>query len=1205
MSKRWLNTLLTAAGLGLLATPALAQLAEWTGTSSSDWFTASNWSPAGVPAANANVLIDTLLPNLALINGAASANLGAIQVGQTGNASLEVINGGVLSNTEIAVIGTDAGSSGAVTVSGAGSAWTISDNLIIGWAGTGRLNLGAGATLTNNNARIGNDASGRGEIAVDASAWTVNGNLFVAHAGLGELALDNGATLETSAQSFIGYGTGSMGSLRVRGGSSWIAAGADEVFVGRSGDGELRVESGASVSVPAISLGVFSGGEGTLSVNDGSLLATGSGEVRVGVNSEGELQLLAGGTVSGSLGVIGDLPTGVGQARVSGAGSIWSSTGSLVAGLSGSGSLRIENGGTVLSNAGGIASLAGSSGSVVVSGPGSSWIMDSSLGIGAGGEGELLIENGATVNQGAGIIGWNPGGLGAVEVRGSGSQWNLGLLRVGDAGSGTLFIDADAQVNTSDNVIIANQAGSAGNVLVNGSLNANPGVVVNENGALSGDGEIAGFVIVQDGGILAPKNESSALDITGNLALNPGSVLEFELGTPGVVGGGVNDLVTVGGQLILDGILNVTDIGGFGDGVYTLLTYSGSLINNGLSIGSLPGGVAATIDTSVAGEVRLIVGVSGPFTWIGGVSNDWFTAANWSPMAVPGIGDIAQLDNVIPNSTVIDGPVDANTGILRIGTSNQGELIVRNGANLNSTDSSIASFFGASGSARVTGPGSRWASSIILTVGANGPGSLHIDAGGIVRALRSSVGTNTGSAGDVTINGDASQWLVDGELLVGRFGSGSVLIENNALLESQNVSIAFGNDSSGVVVVDGADSRWNNNDEMIVGEAGNNAELIIRNGGRVDNRGNAAIGGEAGNTGALVLEDAGSVLNNDLDLFVGFEGDGLLDIGTGSSVNVGGSTTVALAPGSSGELRVNGSFASESGLIVREGGVLSGDGSVQAATQVRGGRIAPGSSAGTLDISGPLDLDDASVLSFELDAPGVAGGGVNDLINVGGDLILAGTLEVTNLGGMAAGSYTLLTYIGTLTDNTLSIGALPAGFAGTISSATPGQIQLLIESAAAPVLSLEPSVLAFGDTEIGSTAGPLLATLSNTGDADLIISGGTAPAAPFIIDGAASTCASPPFTLTPGASCLLAGVFSPTAIGPVAGTLLIESNAASSPDSLSLSGTGIERPEESIDAIPVPALGWPGLLVLLLTLLSAGLVKARQEQRGRADHAFN
>ncbi|WP_292330060.1 hypothetical protein, partial [Mesorhizobium sp.] len=89
--------------------------------------------------------------------------------------------------------------------------------------------------------------------------------------------------------------------------------------------------------------------------------------------------------------------------------------------------------------------------------------------------------------------------------------------------------------------------------------------------------------------------------------LNASAKLDYELGTPGTVGSGVNDLIVVNGDLTLDGTLNITDVGGFGPGVYRLMNYGGALTDNGLEFGTTP--VSASdlfIQTSIAGEVNLI-----------------------------------------------------------------------------------------------------------------------------------------------------------------------------------------------------------------------------------------------------------------------------------------------------------------------------------------------------------------------------------------------------------------------------------------------------------------------------------------------------------------------------------------------------------------------------------------------------------------------
>ena len=63
------------------------------------------------------------------------------------------------------------------------------------------------------------------------------------------------------------------------------------------------------------------------------------------------------------------------------------------------------------------------------------------------------------------------------------------------------------------------------------------------------------------------------------------------------------------GNLTLDGILNVEDLGGFGAGVYRIFDYGGVLTNNSMDIGSTPAGVLASalsIQTAIAGEVNLV-----------------------------------------------------------------------------------------------------------------------------------------------------------------------------------------------------------------------------------------------------------------------------------------------------------------------------------------------------------------------------------------------------------------------------------------------------------------------------------------------------------------------------------------------------------------------------------------------------------------------
>ena len=113
-------------------------------------------------------------------------------------------------------------------------------------------------------------------------------------------------------------------------------------------------------------------------------------------------------------------------------------------------------------------------------------------------------------------------------------------------------------------------------------------------------------VFVASGGTIAPGRSIGTLR-ADNLTLADNAVLEFELSTPGTIGGGVNDLIEGVRNLTLDGVLNITDGVGFAAGTYRLINYSQDLVDNGLVIGTAPAGFSYSIDTATEGEVTLVV----------------------------------------------------------------------------------------------------------------------------------------------------------------------------------------------------------------------------------------------------------------------------------------------------------------------------------------------------------------------------------------------------------------------------------------------------------------------------------------------------------------------------------------------------------------------------------------------------------------------
>ena len=87
----------------------------------------------------------------------------------------------------------------------------------------------------------------------------------------------------------------------------------------------------------------------------------------------------------------------------------------------------------------------------------------------------------------------------------------------------------------------------------------------------------------------------------GNASFGAGSKTLLALGTN-------SSPIVVSNNLSLAGTLNIADSGGFFSNTsYTLFTYGGTLVNNGITVGSTPSNATCTIDTSVAGLVKLSV----------------------------------------------------------------------------------------------------------------------------------------------------------------------------------------------------------------------------------------------------------------------------------------------------------------------------------------------------------------------------------------------------------------------------------------------------------------------------------------------------------------------------------------------------------------------------------------------------------------------
>ncbi|QSW26058.1 hypothetical protein J0664_15495 [Rhizobium leguminosarum] len=140
-----------------------AQAADWTGTTSSDWTNASNWSGGVVPGVGTTVNISTAgapgnTPVVFGVTGPANATVGVITVGQGGAVPgiLTIQNGSTLTSSSTSRLGGAAFTTGIATVTGPGSQWNITGtSFYIGFLGAGTLNIENGGLVNTGNTVLG------------------------------------------------------------------------------------------------------------------------------------------------------------------------------------------------------------------------------------------------------------------------------------------------------------------------------------------------------------------------------------------------------------------------------------------------------------------------------------------------------------------------------------------------------------------------------------------------------------------------------------------------------------------------------------------------------------------------------------------------------------------------------------------------------------------------------------------------------------------------------------------------------------------------------------------------------------------------------------------------------------------------------------------------------------------------------------------
>ena len=565
-----------------------------------------------------NATITTNSGGLTLFENSSTGGLATLVTNAGGTVDISGLSTGFTGMTagSIAGAGTYALGSSPLTVGGNNTSTTVSgkieDGGTFGGSGGALIKVGTGSlTLTGTNTYSGGTGFDEGTVAVNSDsnlgtgALTFNGGTLEALATGGGIVSSKAVTLDSGGGTFLAdLGTVSNLSGAISGGGALILNGAGTLIL-----------SGANIY------------NGATDVESGTLQAGST----TGLSSNSAFNVTSLLDLNGFNNAIGSL-SGTGSVTNSG-----SSAATLTAGS--------DNTSTTFSGAmadGSTASLGftkAGTGTMILTGTntysGGTTIAGGTLQIGDGGTTGSIAGN--VIDNAALVFDRSDSVTFAGTISGTGT-----LTQMGGA---TLILSGANTYSGNTNV-------NAGTLLVNGSLGTGLVTVVSA-ATLGGAGTIGGPVTIQNGGILAPGDAPGTLT-TGTLTLNSGSISNYELRTPNVVGGGVNDLVIVNGNLTLAGLLNVTNAGGFGSGVYRLFNYSGSLTNNGLTLNTVPAGFTPAdflVQTSLAGQVNLLVSATG-------FANQYWDGPN--TVADGTIhGGTGTWDNVTTNWTNADATVNA------------------------------------------------------------------------------------------------------------------------------------------------------------------------------------------------------------------------------------------------------------------------------------------------------------------------------------------------------------------------------------------------------------------------------------------------------------------------------------------------------------------------------------------------------------------
>ncbi len=991
-------------------------------------------------------------------------------------------------------IGGSAGSTGTLTITGAGSELRSVQSFIVGQATVSTLaqdgfNLGTPGGTTSAFVNVLNGGTLRTQTVqagvgpyTTAALGTEQAFATIVVDGAGSQWLATRNTVTNSNALFIaGTGTGGHANVTVRNGGQLIVDGI----------------GGASTNFDSLVLGT-NGGQAQLSVTGAGSAVKVQGNnpnIAIGVNaagSQGALSVLSGATASAMFVTVGR-NGGNGTLTIDGAGS----------------TMTLSGVGTPTSNGAAGINIArdGGTGQVTVSNGGSL----------------LISDGGANSSTGSGSpfinIGRDAGSFGALTITGPGS-----LVQVT---SSSIAPSAGLPDNFNPFVAVGRFAGATGSLTVSGG-----GQLVMQGNALSTVANSHDTTLLIGGQNGATAGGTGTATVTGT-----GSAIRVQ---------GVDAFIGVGRGAGASGTLNVTNQGtvnatsmlvGETGGTGTVTLNNGTVALSGVRTDNVNLGAGITVGRGTGGSGQLNLGSGSVFTITnlvspGGmaVGGDQFVGGGTGVVSLSG-GSSIQILGPVPGGGVTVGRNGTGTMTLAGGSSlligptramsmgsevgGVGTVSVTGGSTIVAGGMNLGTVTGASGTLTISGAGSNVTlagtgtngipSAAFATVGRGGNGSATVsnggvwsisDGGGDTRSGDSSpgmnVGRDAGSFGSLTISGPGSVVQISSSTLglaagvpdnlnpfmaVGRFtdATGQLLVTGGGLLVLQGNAVSTVADSRGTFLGIGgfSDTVGGGNGSATVSGAGS-AIVVAGSDGLI------TVGRGAGATGQLTVSNGGTISTNAINVGRG-GGVGTLNVNAGNLVLSGQQsgnlqTGAVLTMGNRGG---TGTATIANGSTV----TITNLGSAGASLNLGGTPVNP-LGTGTLTVSDSqiniVAQPGLAVMRIGHDGTGTATIS-NSTVNVGnpvataadGSVIIAGQPGSTGTLTLDAGTVLNTGYVG--------VGATPSAVVGVQNPGGNGHIILnnstvnttTFEIGALGLLSGDGGVInASGNVIVGGTIGP-------------------------------------------------------------------------------------------------------------------------------------